>query len=222
MTQRLLLVTAMLTFGMVFPISHATADPIRITGGSAVFDERAHATVDVQGLQGLHAQFNNFLLNNTGPWQCIPCPPGTTVTPFGFIESIDGAGTVKFRGVSYDLGATSIGTGQAVISIRPSGPGVIVPPLASRHVILRTPFELPSSSGSFLEFSPREDEFIDVPLTGKGLFTMELMPNANGEPAWEIAQIRYDFAPTPEPATLVLFTTGLGTLAWQRRRRSQE
>jgi PEP-CTERM motif len=47
------------------------------------------------------------------------------------------------------------------------------------------------------------------------------MPQSNGEPFWQLAEIRYDFAPTPEPATLVLFTTGLGTLGLWRRRRSQ-
>jgi hypothetical protein len=108
MIRRALVITAMLTFGIALPLSPATADPVRITGGSAVFDRNADAIVDFHGFQGLHAQFRNFLLNNTGPWQCGvagPCLPGTILTPFGFIESIDGDGTVQFRGVSYTLGS---------------------------------------------------------------------------------------------------------------------
>jgi hypothetical protein len=179
MMRRALEVTAMLTLGMALPLSPATADPIRITGGSAIFDEFAHATVDIHGFEGLHAQFQNGLLNNNGPWQCGvggPCPPGTRLTPFGFIESIDGAGTAQFRGVSYQLGSTfATMPGTGVISIRPFGATVVVPPFADRRVTLTTPFELPTTNGSFFEsffeFSPREDEFIHLPLSGKGIFT---------------------------------------------------
>ena len=220
MTRRVRLVSAVLTFGMLLPLSPAAADSIAITitGGSAVFDEEAVATVDIQGQQGCHAQFRNFLLNTSGPWRCAaPCPPGTMVSPFGFIESIDGAGTVEFQGVSYRLGAIDPTLGGAVISIRPSGAAFVIPPFADRHVVFTTPFELAGSSNSFLEFSPRPDEFVHIPLRGRGIFTFELMPQANGEPFWQMAQARYDFSPTPEPATLVLFTTGLGTLALRRR-----
>jgi hypothetical protein len=56
--QRTLLVTAVLTFGMVFSLSPAAADPIRITG-SVVVDADTDAIVDVQGPQGFHAQFTN-------------------------------------------------------------------------------------------------------------------------------------------------------------------
>jgi PEP-CTERM motif len=50
---------------------------------------------------------------------------------------------------------------------------------------------------------------------------MELMPQPNAEPFWQLAQIRYDFAPTPEPATLVLMATAFGVLALRRQRSSQ-
>jgi hypothetical protein len=224
MTRRVLLVITMLNFGMVLPVSPAAADPIKITGGSAVLGEFADATVDIVGQQGFHAQFNSGLFNTTGPWQCgLFCPPGTILSPFGFIESIDGAGTAQFRGVLYQLGSTFANIpGTAVVSIRPSGATLIVPPFAGRPVTLTTPFDLPSTTASFFEFfSPREDDVVDLPLSGKGTFTMTLIPQPNGEPFWQLARIRYDFAPTPEPATLVLVTTGLGTLALRRRRRSQ-
>jgi len=222
MIRRAVVITAMLTFGIALPLSPATADPVRITGGSAVFDRNADAIVDFHGFQGLHAQFRNFLLNNTGPWQCGvagPCLPGTILTPFGFIESIDGDGTVQFRGVSYTLGSTNAGLpgeDSAVISLRPTGPSVIVPPFAPRHVILTTSFELPGS-GVELQLPGIGDEN-NVALTGKGIFTIELMPQSNGEPFWQMAQTRYDFAPTPEPATVVLMSSAIGILVLRRQR----
>ena len=123
MTRRVLLATAILILGMVVPVSPAAADPIKITGGSAVVDEHADASVHVQGQQGFHAQFKNLLVNSFGPWVCGvgPCLPGTILSPLGFIESIDGAGTVAFRGASYDLGATNIGpAGPSFRSGRPA------------------------------------------------------------------------------------------------------
>jgi hypothetical protein len=215
--QRALLGTAVLTLGLAFPPSPAEADPIRITGGSAVFDEEAVANVDVHGLQGFHAQFTNLLLNNTGPWQFFPSPPGTLIPPNAFIESIDGAGTAEFRGVSYALGTTNATLpGEAVVHILPIGPPVTVPPLVGPGAILKTSFEL--SSIANLELPQDVSESHSVGLTGRGTMTIKMVPNAFA-PIWEFAGVRYDFAPTPEPGTLTLLSTAVGVFVLRKYRR---
>ena len=55
-------------------------------------------------------------------------------------------------------------------------------------------------------------------LFGRETATVELRPNPFGTPVWEFGQARYAFAPTPEPATLVLVGRGLAVMAWRRAR----
>jgi hypothetical protein len=45
-------------------------------------------------------------------------------------------------------------------------------------------------------------------LFGRGTGTVELRPNPFGTPVWEFARARYEFAPVPEPTTLLLVSSG--------------
>jgi hypothetical protein len=118
--------------------------------------------------------------------------------------------------VSYILGSTNAGPGAAVVHIRPIGPAVTVPPVVGAGATLKTSFVLSPSSNLEL---PGEPGNVQVPLTGRGTMTLEMVPNVS-VPLWELAGIRYDFAPTPEPGTLTLLGTAFGVLVLRRHRRS--
>jgi hypothetical protein len=58
-----------------------------------------------------------------------------------------------------------------------------------------------------------------VLLAGRGTVTLEVVANASGDPLWELGSVRYDFAPVPEPATLLLVGTGMLALVRRCRHR---
>jgi hypothetical protein len=217
------MVATVLTLAMLLPVSPATADPIRITGGSMVVDGThgsTTGTVDIHGTQGFSAQLLLGLASTTGPWRCCPMPPGTSIDVSGFFDASDGAGIVQLNGISYGVPSFN-----ADVFMRPFGGPVIAPPL-STSAVLTTPFEVRGDGSSQLQLFDFEGEpTVIFPLVGRGVATIELTPNQSGAPAWEFARARYDFesaAPVPEPATFVLFGTGaLALAARQHRRRSR-
>jgi hypothetical protein len=58
-------------------------------------------------------------------------------------------------------------------------------------------------------------------LTGSGVATLTLSENPVFANQWTLNHARYDFeeTPTPEPASMVLFTLGAATLGFAGRRR---
>jgi hypothetical protein len=202
----------MLTLAMALPVFPASADPIFVTGGSAT---AVRVGFDARGATNLHGthQFDLQLFvepGGFGPWLCFPCVPGTSIDVGGSWGFGDGAGTVELNGVSYRLGRD-----VAVVGLRFVGDPVIAPDLAARAV-LSVPFELGILSQLLLfdsgGFPTR------FPLVGRGTATIELVQDP-GAPVWDWVQARYEFAPVPEPATLLLVGTGVLALSARRYRR---
>jgi len=64
-------------------------------------------------------------------------------------------------------------------------------------------------------FSPPGRQF---ELLGQGVETVRFRPDHGGSsPLWDFDGARFEFAPTPEPGTLLLISSGLAVLAWRRR-----
>ena len=95
MTRRVPLVATMLTLAKLLLVSPASADPILITGGSMVVDLDTLGTVDIQGTQGFSALLRLGLDSTTGPWQCCPSSPGTSIDMSGFFDASDGGGAIR-------------------------------------------------------------------------------------------------------------------------------
>jgi len=215
MPRRVLVLPAMLILGMALPVSPASGDPIRILGGSVtlVGQFTPDNSVDIHGTQGFTGKFIPGGVG--GQWVCQPCgPPGTSISLDAYLDTVDGAGTIEFGGTTYRVGSIGGSPGTAVLTLRPLGGPVILPPFAPRAT-LSAPFEL-GTSQLFLEVGEPGPAVFS--LTGRGTATLEVVANPFAEPLWELASLRYDFAPVPEPATLLLVGTGMVTLAARRYR----
>jgi PEP-CTERM motif-containing protein len=217
MLSRALAVTALLILRLALPICSASADPIRLTGGSVtlVGQFTTANVVDIQGTQGFSGEF--IPGNVGGEWVCKPCgAPGDSISLDANVSSIDGGGTVEFAGVSYTVDSAQLSSpGDAAVRLGPLAGRVILPPL-SPSASLSLPFEL---ARSFLVLNNGSPGLIEIPLIGKGTATLNVVANRFGEPLWELSSLRYDFAPIPEPATVLLVGSGMFALAARRYRR---
>jgi hypothetical protein len=129
------------------------------------------------------------------------------------------------RGVSYNTGVTACAFCQGFAE----GAGtfiafdVIVPSFDIGPVFT---VEGPVVFTGTFSFFDEGGHVVDVELTGRGRVTYDLVQTdffTTDEPRWLFGGVTYDIAPTPEPATLLLFGTsaaGLGVARLLKRRRS--
>jgi hypothetical protein len=191
------------------PLSAASGDPIRITGGSMTVDSDLLGLVDIQGTQGFTLSLRLDLNSTTGPWQCRPCgPPGTSKDLTAFFAGGDGAGEAQLNGASYRIPGAA-----ADVLLKTAGGLVVLPPMSSGAVV-SAPFELGFGQLSIFDIGGTPTQ--SFPLVGGGTFTMELRPNPS-DPLWEFVSARYEFSPVPEPGSLVLLGTGMLALVAKRR-----
>jgi hypothetical protein len=96
----------------------------------------------------------------------------------------------------------------------------MLPQLVSSATVVIAPFSVTESSVFVFDGG-------SVPLNGSGIASLSLSPTfpvPNEPPLWMVDQVRYDFAPVPEPSTMTLITLGLAatTLRARMRRRADK
>lgn len=214
MTRRVPLVIGMLSVAVAIPLSPARADPILITAGSVVVSGSSSAAFGhLQGTQQFLA--DPVIFGTVAGPACLPCgTPGMELSLASRMDTVDGGGALQVGGMSFDVGSVGGIPDTAVLVIRPLAGTVILPPLA-QSAVMSTSFVL---TDSFLFFWDQNGDGSRLSVAGRGMATIELVENPFVE-AWELGELRYDFEPVPEPATLLLLGTGTLALGARRYRR---
>jgi hypothetical protein len=194
----------------------AAADPIQITGGSL----QMTGLLGTLSLTGTRAFSLSAGVNVTDgvfqPWEgchfAPVCVPGSSID-LGAVftgTAVHGSATLGGRTFTNVGGLDSLNQS----SVRFTG-SVLAPAFDGDTATVFAPFQF---QGSFAN-----EEGMEL-LFGQGIATLFLR-KAFGEneglpDAWTYESARYDFTPTPEPATMLLTAAGLLGLA-ERRRRSR-
>lgn len=195
----------------------ASADPIRITGGSLEMTGPT-GVVALTGTRGFTLSARVSVFDGTfAPWEScrfVPtCVPGASIGLTGQFAGLGVPGTATLDGQAFSHLGSLESDDHAVLRLAGSA---IAPLFTGDTAILLAPFTF---DGTFLT----RDELNR--LTGHGTAALLLRkafgPSEGLVPAWEFVSARYQFDPAPEPATLVTIGTGLAWLGIRRRRTRQ-
>jgi hypothetical protein len=188
-------------------VSRAAAEPVTLTGGSIVFSEPGRfqlGSAAVIGTRGF--SWNGSVVSDESRIdplrQCFPCAPtadfsvGLQLGTFSILRSV-----VTLDGQTYsDLnGLDSVN----FLFLELAG-ATELPPVSGAAIAIRAPFTVDDQSFFEFEITPGvPSELGRATLQGKGTATVTFLANSSA-PVWEFSSARYDFQPTPEPATLLL------------------
>lgn len=194
--------TGVLSLGLP---TDAAAEPITITGGSMVFAEPSQfqrGSISIFGTRGFSIVGGvDSGEGRVDPLACHPCEPLQPISVGAELGTFAIVGNATLDGKVY----TNINTFSSDAFARLLLGGVTqLPPVQGASVVVSTPFTVLEHSVFQFPVGPEDSqELARVALRGSG--TATLMFSANPFiPVWEISQVRYDFQPIPEPATMIL------------------
>ena len=152
---------------------------------------------------------------------CLPCVAGDTVG-FGVTFFVDGFGTAQLGGTDYG----NIVFGLAFLL---DGETMPFPASTDPTVTLTSPFLFglkPGRRPAFIEGFPTHTDWFNgtnrlfrAELVGAGTASAVYFRDDLG--FYDFQSSTYEFEPVPEPATLFLTSTGVGALAFRKRRRGR-
>lgn len=164
---------------------------IRIVSGQLVFDKTTQTqSIDLKGTQGMRlvATVLESIIDISPFTQCVPCEPGTRITPAGLLVGTSLSGTATLRGTTYGLGSGPYDAGAYVLF---SGDAVIAPPIADQPVQVSAAVQLSRDT----PFEPSQLLIPGLggqPFTGQGVLTVEFQ-KLPGTLLWNITRAVYAF-----------------------------
>jgi hypothetical protein len=208
--------------------TQAAADPVAITSGSIALSEPSLFQVGSIALSGTR-RFSIDGLVNSGEGridplgQCFPCAPTADFSVGADLGTFAISGKATLDGETYTDINSFRSDNFAHLHLIGS---TELPPVNGSSLLIRAPFKVAADSfftyevGAGSSTAPRG--LATVPLAGRGTATVRFHVNPS-IPVWEFSEMRYEFAPIPEPATLVLVGGGIAATLFRaktRRRRS--
>jgi hypothetical protein len=216
-------------FGIVFLSAlsipqAAKAEPVRITNGFVSVTSTVRDTLSFN-FSGNGLSVNGFDLHASVPQYMSPCllsaslcQPGDLIFPTAQIQlsSEPGSGSsVTFNGRSV---LVSWGSNDSFLQF--TGPGVVIPS-STDQMTLTMPFDMVGTIQVHSLDDPGPVIF-STEINGSGIATLTLQRPAGNPAGFAITAARYDFSPAaiPEPATVILLTTGLAGMVVRSCRRA--
>ena len=203
-------------------VSAATADPITVTSGTISLPRIfASGPMTLTGTDGVRSfTFDGTLhADEAGidAFGCSPCLPDATEISVAIHAFSAIFGTVNYGDETYlTNGAFSDQKGSLPLVI--TGTGLLPPPPTA--VGITATFLAPFTAEGRLIPPGLPPGGLSNSILGSGVVTVTMIgdPGHGTVPVWAFRSAEYRFEPTPEPASMLLVTTGLTALALRRRR----